>query len=346
MLRLVLLACLLPLASTARAQTDDFTAGFAAGLLGTEYGVDPASVTVAGGTVTVSASKLSLSDRRGAARSLLRRDGIRAVVFAGDDHLYTNGPRRPVRELHAFPRRLLFEPLLADPRWPRFSTTLQRHFRTQTPLVGSGNFGESFGLVGGDDWQFGLQACVFTQFDMKARHNDQLTDDFLVGLPYTWRSGRASWMARLYHISTHTGDEFLLHNPGFDRQKVSIEAVDLRASYDVGRGGRVYGGPGYVYRRFPVSLKPLYFQAGAEYTHGDAWRGLLRPVAALDLQKRQDYGWGTTNISARAGFQVEHRSQPSRRALVLVEYYRGRDVNGQFFVNDDESLGLGLHLYF
>lgn len=341
------LLCLAAPSRAAQAETDRFAAGFAAGLLSAEFGIEPASVSVEAGTMTITAPGLGLSEHRSAARALLASDAIAAVRFAGDDELYSRPAFAARRKFRAFPRRLLFAPLLADPRWPHFSGTVQRHFRSNENLVWSGNAGESFAFIGAADWQFGLQVCIFSQFDMKARHDDQMTDDYLVGLPYSWTRGRATWMARLYHISTHTGDEFLLHHPGFNRVKISVEGVDVRVSYDLGGGWRAYGGPGYLYRRFPLEMKPLLAQGGLEYLYPGAWwRGLLRPVFALDLQKHQEYGWGATNIAARAGFQIEHRSQASRRVLVLLEYYRGRDVNGQFYINPDESLGLGLHLYF
>lgn len=343
---LVLLAAC-GLAAKARATDPGFSAGWAAGALAGQFEVEAASVSVEGGTATVTAPQLRRWERRSAARLLLGAPGVRAVRFSDEPRLYTrqtdDGAPSP---FHAFPRRLLFDPLLADPRWPQFSGTVVRHFRSNEHLVFDGNVGETFTFFGTDRWQFGLQAGIFTQFDMLARHDDQMTDDFLAGFPFSWRTGRVTSMARIYHISAHTGDEYLLHHPGFERIKQSFEAVDYRASYELPRGWRVYGGPGYIYRRFPLEMKPLYAQAGAEWTSSWAWRGLIRPVAAVDLQKHQNYGWGATDVSVRAGFQIEHKSQASRRALVLLDYYRGRDYNGQFYGNPDEYLGLGLHVFF
>ncbi len=347
---LVLVAAALAASSApARAgEQEAYLRGWISGALSEQLDVENAAVSVDAGTVTVSAPRLQSWQRHSAARLLLSRPELAAVRFEGDPLLHTRAtddgaPRSRVR---AFPREQLFQPLLADPRWPQFSGTVKRHFRTNEPEVFEGNVGESFAFVGGDDWQFGLQAGIFSQFDMLARHDDQMTDDFLVGFPYSWRRGDLTNMVRLYHISAHTGDEYLLHHPDFVRVKQSFEAFDYRASYDVGNGWRVYGGPGYIARRFPLEMKPWYAQAGAEWTAGSAWHGLLRPVAALDVQKHQNYGWGATNVSVRAGFQIEHRSHASRRAMVLVDYYHGRDYNGQFYINPDESIGLGLHVFF
>ena len=343
----------MPCAASASPDDDHYAAGYATGYLEQEYGVSRASVTVSGGLVAVSARELRPAERESAAKAFLSLPAVTAVRFDGDSRVYdrANTPLPFMgSRVRVFPRRLLFEPLIADPHWPHLSATVQHFYRRDVNLVFYGNLGESFPLFSGGTedrpWQFGLQGAVFTTWDMKARHDDQLTDDFLFGLPFSWRTGKTTWMARIYHISTHTGDEFLLHHPDFNRIKVSYEAVDLRASYDLGEGWRAYGGPGYMYRRFPLEMKPLIVQAGFEYLHPQVWLRHWRPVLALDLQKHQEYGWGATDISARAGFQVEHRNQPSRRVLILLEYFRGRDPNGQFYYLQTERLGLGLHLFF
>ena len=246
----------------------------------------------------------------------------------------------------AFPDRLLFQPLLADPRWPRFSGTMQRNFRRDENLLWAANFGESFPLFGGDDSQFGLQMGVFSRWDVKTQSDDMVNADFLMGFPYSWRNGRFTTMFRIFHVSSHLGDEYMLSHPGVDRLNLSFEAADLRTSYDAGGGFRVYGGGGYLFRRYPTDLKPGTLQAGAEYARAEPVIFHLAPVAALDLQKRQDNGWGMTDVSVRAGFQVTHAALKSRRLLLLLEYYRGHDFNGQWFRRYLESCGAGVHVFF
>lgn len=62
-----------------------------------------------------------------------------------------------------FPRAALFDPLIADRRWPRFSATL-RFYQDDEELgtVGAPNFGAAIPLYGwrglGIDWQAGLHA--------------------------------------------------------------------------------------------------------------------------------------------------------------------------------------------
>lgn len=252
--------------------------------------------------------------------------------------------------LEAFPRTLLFRPLIADPRWPQISGTMQRYFRKERRVLWSASFGESFPFVGSRDserpWQLGLQASVFTLWDMQTESNDMVNADFLVGFPYTKKIGPWAFMGRWFHISSHLGDEFILQHRNVDRMNLSYEAWDAKVSHDFPHGFRLYGGGGYLYRRFPESLKPLIASAGAEYVGGLFAHNWLRPVVGADFQKHQQNGWGATDISLRAGIQMQHAEVSTRRLQLLLEYYRGHDPNGQFFANPAEELGLGLHAYF
>lgn len=226
---------------------------------------------------------------------------------------------------------------------------MQRHFRRKAKVLWAANFGESFPLAGnrgGEDWQFGLQAAVFTIWDMTTESNDLINADFLVGFPYTWRNGRWVYMARLFHVSSHLGDEFVLANKNVERVNLSYEALDGKVSYDLARGARVYGGAGSMFRKYPPELKPLFAQLGVEWLGPLFARKVLRPLAGADLQKHQQNGWKATDASLRAGIQMQHREMGARRLQFVLEYYRGHDPNGQFFRETVESFGLGLHAYF
>ncbi|MDD5301955.1 MAG: DUF1207 domain-containing protein [Elusimicrobia bacterium] len=256
----------------------------------------------------------------------------------------------PASAAEAFPRTLIFQPLAADPRWPAFSGAMQHYYRRpQSTLLWAATFGESFPFVGsrdGERWQFGLQAAVFTIWDVQTQSEDMINADFLVGFPYSWRRGRWSGMFRLFHISSHLGDEFILSHKSVARVNLSYEALDAKLSYDFDHGLRAYGGAGSMIRKYPPEIKPLFFQLGGEWTGPLFARALLRPIAAADLQKHQQNGWEATGVSARAGVQLQNLMLRTRCLQLLLEYYRGHDPNGQFFQDTVEEVGLGLHAYF
>lgn len=345
--RRLLLALCAALGLAASASASEHARGYAQAVLD-EFGVSGATVSVAGGTVTVRADGLSMAERDGLSRAILRAPDADAVRF--EPGLSPEGGRG----LHWLPRRALFEPLMADPRWPRLSGTMTRYSENGDGLgrVWSGNFGAAPPLLGwdgrrGGQWQLGAQAAVFTLWDMDTLSNDHLNADYLVGFPLFYRRGRFSAMARLYHVSTHLGDEYMLTHPSVPRVNLSYEAVDAVLSWQADDRLRVYGGAGRMIRRDPKDTAAGSLQAGAEYQHRRAygtWR--LRPVLALDLQKHAKSGWASTDLSARAGVSMEHRTFASRRALLAFEFYNGKDPNGQFFRRTVRHVGLGLSVYY
>lgn len=94
---------------------------------------------------------------------------------------------------------------------------------------------------------------------------DLINADYVVGIPVSWRSGLFSTRLRLYHQSSHLGDEFLLANPGVNRVDLSFEAVEAILSLDAPGGwGRVYAGGSYLVHREPAALERSGVQWGLE----------------------------------------------------------------------------------
>jgi hypothetical protein len=79
------------------------------------------------------------------------------------------------------PRGLLFSPFHADPRWPHLSASY-RQFTQGLDLSGVfvGNFGETFAIYGGE-WDFSIQAGVFSIFDVSSASIDLINADNRVG---------------------------------------------------------------------------------------------------------------------------------------------------------------------
>lgn len=257
-------------------------------------------------------------------------------------------------EPRVLPRQPLFDPLIADPRWPHFAAALHDYGGDSgLENVGSVGLGNGFSFYQepglGGAWGVGLQAAVFAIFDLDAESKDLINADYWVGLPVAWRAGPWSAIVRLYHQSSHLGDEYLLRDPTArrDRLNLSYEAVDVRVARSFWEGVvRLYGGGGMLLHREPEDLDRFMAQAGVELR--SPWtiaNGHLRPIAALDLQGTQESGW-EVDKSVRVGVQLEGRDSDSYRLQLTLEYYQGRNPNGQFYSREVEFWGLGLHAYF
>jgi len=282
-------------------------------------------------------------------RSLdLAEHGLSLIADRGPGEVGpTSGPL-PVGWL---PEGHVFSPLLADPRWPHFSASYQYYPNDKNlRSVGALSFGETIPLyrtaspVMGQV-ELGLQAGVFAIFDLEAKSKDLVNADYFVAALAAYRTGNVSALARLFHQSSHLGDEFLLRTR-VERVNLSYEGVDLKLSYDFPFGFRLYGGGRVLFDQEPSDLKPWATQAGVEFRSPQTfWGDRIRPVAALDVQNHQENAWHT-DVSARAGMQFENLRVLGRNLQLLVHYFNGYSPNGQFYKQKIEYIGLGVHFHF
>ncbi|WP_455244056.1 DUF1207 domain-containing protein [Petrachloros mirabilis] len=259
----------------------------------------------------------------------------------------------------AFPSDDVFRPLMADPKQPQFFASWQAtRARTAGTYanIGSVGFGENFGLYtnreGCNGWQVGILAGVFSQFNLDEPSSDLINTDFVVGVPLSWRAGNWSTRVRLYHQSSHLGDEFLLGQPGFDRVNLSFEEAEAIVSYDY-RWARVYAGGGYLIHREPVSLDRNRVQWGLEL-RGSAWPSpvlakelsglVITPVLGADFKAFEELKW-IINANVVGGIEWS-RQGSTRRFRFLLNYYHGFVPYGQFFAQKIETVGFGLYLAF
>jgi len=193
--------------------------------------------------------------------------------------------------------------------------------------------------------ELGVQAGVFAVFDLEAESMDLVNADYLVAATAAYRTGNVSALTRLFHQSSHLGDEYLLRTR-VERLNVSYEGVDLKLSYDLPFGFRLYGGGSVLFDQEPSDLKPWATQAGVEFRSLQTfWGGRIRPVAALDVQNHQENDW-RADVSARAGIQFESLRVLGRNLQLLVQYFNGYSPNGQFYKQTIEYVGLGVHFHF
>jgi len=254
-------------------------------------------------------------------------------------------------EAEAFPTGDLFRPLLADPKQPQFFVSLN-HFSSLGAhyIRASVGFGETFGIYKffgsreGDGLQLSAEGAIFAQFNLEAPSADLINADYTIGFPLTYRYGDNSLRFRIYHQSSHLGDEFLQSVNPPERVNLSYEAVDLIYSREW-REWRVYGGGEYLLHKEPSDLKPASVHWGLEYRGSKPllWNG--RPVAGLDIKNMDEHDWAN-DTSIKAGLEFGHPNPGQRRLRIMAEWYKGFDPYGQFYNNKVEYYGLGASLGF
>jgi hypothetical protein len=256
------------------------------------------------------------------------------------------------------PRGDVFCPLLADPKGQRSFVSYLRETGDDGDMdVGSVGISDMFGLVRvggskpGNGVQLSVAGSVFAQFDLNTSTYDLINADYMIGFPITIRADRFSMRLRIYHQSSHLGDEFLLreNNPDFQRENISFESAEAIVSLD---GGplRVYGGGEYLLRREPSDLERSLLHGGIELRPARRLARFgtvagVRFVAAGDVKASEQQDWDPA-ISVRTGFEFDRPRDtdlPGRRWGLLFEAYDGPSPYGQFFRGDVRYYGVGIH---
>ncbi len=244
----------------------------------------------------------------------------------------------------------LFQPLIADPRQPHFSASYQRYINDdELKNIGSTSFGETFTSrpwnAFNGEMSIGIQAAVFAFFNLDAESMDLINADYWVGIPLQYKKNDFSAMARIFHQSSHLGDEYLLFND-IDRVNLSYEGIDLKISYDINEVLRGYMGAGYIFHKEPENLKPVSAQFGAEYKCDKIFfNDHIRPIAGIDTKMWEENDWGL-DISVRFGVQLENIISKKRKMQIMFEYFHGNSPHGQFYNKKIKYTGIGTHFYF
>jgi len=254
-------------------------------------------------------------------------------------------------EGEAFPLGNLFRPLLADPKQPQFFVSVNSF---KSPGVrytmASVGFGETFGIYRffgsreGNGLQFNVEGGLFAQFNLDASSYDLINADYTIGIPATYRRGDNSLRLRIYHQSSHLGDEFLQGVNPPERVNLSYEAVDLIYSREW-HGWRVYGGGEYLLQKDPAELKPMSAHWGIEYYGSMMLIRNGRPVGGVDMKSFDEHNWNI-DTSVKAGLEFGQPNPGQRRLRLMAQWYKGYDPRGQFYNNRIESYGLEVSLGF
>jgi len=254
-----------------------------------------------------------------------------------------------------FPQDQIFCPLFADPKDVRsFVTFLRGTFPSledpagKSTSIASVGLGDSFGLVrhggpnAGEGIQLDVVGSIFAQFNLGTPSNDLINADYVIGLPLTFRRRGFSVRARLYHQSSHLGDEYLLSNEDVQRENLSFESVEFLVSQEV-RAVRAYAGAERIFRREPDNLPAKLFHAGLELRTGRPRNVQL--VGGVDVKTTELHDWSPA-VSGRVGLEFGRAApggHPVRPVTLMLELYDGPSPYGQFFRDDISYVGIGLH---
>jgi Protein of unknown function (DUF1207) len=258
----------------------------------------------------------------------------------------------------AFPTDHLFDPILLDPLQsqtygsvlPFYSTDGSRYpgstvpfaFGTQKPFLRKERWSSRAGVMQAREWT--LDVASFTQFEvyrdpiLNKQKRQLVNTDYRVGVSYHLRRGVGTWRFRLYHISSHLGDDYIIRNQlnYYLPNPVNYELIDATYSRLFTNGLRVYGGAGVVLRK-SEERKRISAQAGFFYRKPT--QNALRFVAGVDIKVWQQTDF-KPGIKAAIGAELG-RGNPF---TLLVEGYSGFRPYSLYESQTVNWLGVGLYL--
>jgi hypothetical protein len=273
------------------------------------------------------------------------------LALAGKSSAQAPGPELNARNETGFLPSAAFGLLIADPREQQFGTALrQGDFTSRGSLDGIASFGASLPIVGftaGSNLivQVGAAGGLIARFDMHTRANDLVSEDYEIGFPVWFRSGRIGGRFRVYHRSSHIGDEFTLNNPDFTRLDVTYEALEGIIGASMGPG-RVYIGGDYIYHNATTDVDPGTLRIGGDIAsrpvvNRATMRGRL--IAGLDVEGYRDLDWRAAK-SAVAGIELSRLGARSSSMRILLELFSGPSSAGQFYGQTEKYAGLAMYI--
>jgi len=256
-----------------------------------------------------------------------------------------------------FPQNtVLFQPIIGDPWEPMYSAGYRWGDDVQGAKVVAVSYGDDFPIFrwfdvfsAHGDLQIGITAGVWSTFKMNAQtqgaFSELVNTDYLVGPALSYAFDRWSFRFRLYHISSHLGDEFLVNHPFFPRVNPSMEAIDLFTSCQVTQGIRVYFGPGWVFHSDDsFKIEPFYVQYGTEmrfwgrkYYYHQLYGSFF---LAVNFRNWQENHW-QFDVSTLLGYEFSKLQGVGRKIRIFGEWHDGYS-EGQFFKDRTSWLSIRL----
>lgn len=241
-----------------------------------------------------------------------------------------------------FPQNtVLFQPLVADPRQVTNAAAIRFNDNVIGNKVGVAMFGDDFiffrwldVLRWHGDADIGIEAGIFSVFDLDHPQACMVNTDYYVSLLLTYAIDRWSWRFRLWHLSSHLGDEFLLANPGYHRCNVSDNGIDLFVSLQVNPALRLYLGIGdIIWEDQEFYTQPLYIEWGTEirlFGCRDYFNRLyVQPFLAMHFRSWEENNFNVDQTYT-CGIEWSKLRYVGRKFRIFGEYHNGYCDEGQF----------------
>jgi hypothetical protein len=240
------------------------------------------------------------------------------------------------------PQGIVYKPYLAAAKESRLSTVLMKE--SEDGLLWDSTLGGRFGLLrfGPSDrpegFQWDIDGAGMVRLD-PAENMDVRAADFRAGTSLNWGYSAHRWRVGYYHLSSHTGDEFLLKNPNHNRLNFYRDAFYVGYSYYVNPDFRVYAELAWAFH--VEYAEPFEFLFGFDWAPSYATGLRGAPFAALNVHLRQELDF-SGNLALQAGWAWRGADAASGLFRTGLYYYNGGSPQGSFYADNEQSVGYGI----
>jgi len=253
-----------------------------------------------------------------------------------------------VTEYEFFPAGLTIHPFAANQLEPRLGF-ISKMNSNQLWL----NIGNSMDLlrIKHNSEIFSVGADLFTWTLLRQEQNFHFpveAIDYMFGLNFGFKTAVHEYSfgarVRLSHISAHMVDgnydaALLSWKDGRNPRVFSREFVEVLGFYSF-YNLRIYVGGTYLYHVDPPAIGKAYLQTGVEYYLKDAISYEISPYIAADgtMRTKDNKRNFTLNAGIKFG-EIENRG-----IRIFYQYYKGDDINGEYYDLRREYSALGINL--
>lgn len=252
-------------------------------------------------------------------------------------------PQTSAWEWQLLPKGVLYHTYWASQAEPRMGVQVvdingvsgpfvDSHIAGRVPIVRFGSREQTEG------WQFDILGGASLRQD-NGNELDVQAVDFRYDLLLTHAIGPHRWKFGFYHVSSHTGDEYLLKNQNHVRLNFFRDTLVMGYSYYAIPELRLYGEVGYSFNH-EIS-KPLEFQFGFDYGPAGKTGPWGAPFLAMNGHLREEVDFGG-NLALQAGWAWRADGMNTGTLRTGLYYYDGKSSQFSFYNRYERQIGWGL----
>lgn len=242
---------------------------------------------------------------------------------------------------HVRPHGFVYHTYWASAAEPRLATHLVEE---RDGLFQDSHIGGRVGLLrfGPKDRPEGFQIDVLAGAKLRQDWDDNLdvlATDYRFDVLGTYGLGGHRFKFGYYHVSSHTGDEFLLKNPGFERLNYSQDTLVAGYSFYPIPDVRLYAEVGWAFL-CDIS-KPWEFQFGIDLGPRSSTGIHGAPFFAVNAHLREELNFGG-NLAVQAGWAWRGEDVLDGLLRTGLYFYDGGSPQFSFFAQHEQQVGWGL----